>query len=542
MVQLLSLLFVPLAWLAVPSLSAPTASPDVISGNYLDLFNETMEFMDGFWDPYAGYLIDTDIDNGFAALYHTTRESSWYAAGLLARNQGEDAKNAAHIITNIISAQYLNASDQWYGVYQVFPEEPTPGTPAYPAVIYDSWDPNWRAFIGATFVVIVEEYSHLLSTELIDSIVASLLVCAKGNTYRVGGVDGDNFYPAYSVCSFWPSLDEIIVANHARKNPTIMSAAFAGWVGHRTGDANITAYGAKLASEVVALYDGFNTIAEFNSPTYAGVTLWGLSLWAAYFPSGTVQGDNGGRLITGIWDQVASMYNANLKNMAGPWDRTYGWDMNRYVAITALWIWGLVGKDKAPVYSTPADMAHVSDFQFGVLCAIAAKYHDKYVSQEAIASLAAFSGEHISKHTMFSPPWDLTPRNSTTWLSENLTIGMETFHENVLGGPSENPYSFSPAVIQWLRDDGFVGFISLYSDVYQMEGSVEANSVTLTYPLGNDTSEFTFYVSPNGLQAPHNIYGWDDILGINVTVSGTVDTTPTIAYCGANGGTCTPEE
>lgn len=33
--------------------------------------------------------------------------------------------------------------------------------------------------------------------------------------------------------------------------------------------------------------------------------------------------------------------------MAGPWDRAYGYDMNRYVSLMALWFWVLIGKDKS---------------------------------------------------------------------------------------------------------------------------------------------------------------------------------------------------
>jgi hypothetical protein len=46
--------------------------------------------------------------------------------------------------------------------------------------------------------MILEEYSDLLSAETIKNLESSLHLTAVGDTYRVGGVDGDNLYPSYS--------------------------------------------------------------------------------------------------------------------------------------------------------------------------------------------------------------------------------------------------------------------------------------------------------------------------------------------------------
>ena len=85
-----------------------------------------------------------------------------------------------------------------YGDYQYYPEEPYVGSPAYPPKIYGSWDPNWRGFIGTTLIIAFEEYEHLLSEPTKDLILESLHNATKGDEYRVGGVDDDNLYPAYS--------------------------------------------------------------------------------------------------------------------------------------------------------------------------------------------------------------------------------------------------------------------------------------------------------------------------------------------------------
>jgi len=87
---------------------------------------------------------------------------------------------------------------QRYGTYQQEPEEPIVGSTAYPATIYGSWDPNWRSFVGTTFIVALEEFEHLMSANTVSLILESVKNSTIGDYYRVGGVDGDNFYPSYS--------------------------------------------------------------------------------------------------------------------------------------------------------------------------------------------------------------------------------------------------------------------------------------------------------------------------------------------------------
>lgn len=85
-----------------------------------------------------------------------------------------------------------------FGDYQQEPEEPTLGTKAYPAKLYGTWDPNWRGFISTAFIIGLEEFPHLISPDVTSLLLQSLYNATKGDEYRVGGIDGDNLYPAYS--------------------------------------------------------------------------------------------------------------------------------------------------------------------------------------------------------------------------------------------------------------------------------------------------------------------------------------------------------
>ncbi|KAL0943340.1 uncharacterized protein CTRU02_201226 [Colletotrichum truncatum] len=494
-----------------------TASPYVasLSTNAQGLLNESMAWMDQYYDRSAGYLYDF---SAAAALRHETRSSVWYALGLLARNDGDDAAQAERIITNTIEAQFKVVPEQWYGGYQMYPEEPYVGTEDYPGKIYNSWDPNWRGFVGTTLVMALEEFPHLLSNDTQDLILESLHNTTKGDEYRVGGVDDDNLYPAYS-------------------NPAIMRAFVSGYTGRRLQDANMTKSGENYAQEIIDLFDRANTLSEFNSGTYTGVSLFGLILWCKYLPEDSVMTKKGPQMLIDTWKSVAQLWHPGMKNMAGPWDRAYGYDMNRYVSLMALWFWTLIGKENSSMIAAPQVMSHAADYAWAPLFAVLADYHESLLPEGLVENLTTFSGEHVFTASTYYPPFDKVPRNITSWLSENLTIGAESFDENVVGGPSENQNSFNPAVIQWNTGDE-IAFISLYPTEMALDVEVSPNRLSLTYPNGTADSIFTFVVGT--FLKKRTVTGWGDVQGLNVSISGNVNETYALSFAGAYGGANSP--
>ncbi|KAJ0165842.1 hypothetical protein CTA2_9770 [Colletotrichum tanaceti] len=479
------------------------------------LLNESMAWMDQYYDRSAGYLYDFGASS---ALRHETRSSVWYALGLLARNEGDDAAQAERIITNTIGAQFKVEPEQWYGGYQMYAEEPYVGSPNYRGEMYDSWDPNWRGFVGTTLVMALEEFPHLLSNGTQDLILESLHNTTKGDEYRVGGVDDDNLYPAYS-------------------NPAIMRAFVSGYTGRRLGDANMTQSGEKYAQEIIDLFDRANTLSEFNSGTYTGVSLFGLILWSKYLPADSVMTASGPRMLADTWAAVAQLWHPGMKNMAGPWDRAYGYDMNRYVSLMALWFWTLLGKENSSLISAPQVMSHAADYAWAPLFAVLAEFHETLLPEGLVANLTTFSGERSFTASTFYPPYDLVPRNISSWLSDNLTIGAESFKENVIGGPSLNQQSFNPAVIQWNTGDE-VAFISLYPTEMELDVDVAPNRLSLTYPNGTADSVFTLVVA-TFLKKP-TVAGWADVQGLAVNVWGNVNQTYSLSFAGALGGAGSP--
>ncbi|KAF2219259.1 hypothetical protein BDZ85DRAFT_206451 [Elsinoe ampelina] len=481
--------------------------------NAQDLFNQSMSWLDGLYDPEAGYLYDVS-QNTQTSLNHVTRASAWYATGLLARNQDNDAAEANQIIRNVISGQYNIPQHQWYGTYQKYPEEPTVDSNAYPAKIYNSWDPNWRGFVGTAFIQALEEFPGLITPELESLMLESLYNNTVGDSYRVGGVDGDNLYPAYS-------------------NPAIMRAFVSGWTGRRLGEANMTRAGEEDARQIVDLFNRANTLSEFNSGTYAGVSMYALSLWARYMPEDSIMGQNGRRMLQDTWNSVTDLYHAGMKNSAGPWDRTYGYDMTRYLSILALHIWNLVGREASPLINKPYAMSHSGDYAWGPVIAILAGFHNELVPEEAIARLTTFPGEHIVETSAFSPPYDSYPRNITTWLSDNITIGGSTFNETKAGGPALNPSTWSPAVVQWNAPDQ-IAWLKWFSTEPSLVVDIRPGVLNLTYPYGTASSVFSFMVSP--FRTKRDVSNWADLQGVKINVSGNVADTYNVTFQGAFGG------
>lgn len=235
-----------------------------------------------------------------------------------------------------------------------------------------------------------------------------------------------------------------------------MRALATGWTGRKLNDSNMTAAGEAYAQQALNLFDLNDTLSEFNSGTYCGMSLFALTLWAKYMPrSSSVMGANGARMIAEIWTSFGEFYNANLRNVAGPWDRTYGFDMNLYFGIMNAYLWSLVGADRAPGINTvsrgvtPAWAAtHSDDFQMAPVLAAILPYHHTVVPEEVVEKLLVFPGEHTYTTAAYAPPYDLARRNVTTWLSENLTIGAERSDQNAVGGFSMNQQQWAPAVAQ----------------------------------------------------------------------------------------------
>ncbi|KAK7026850.1 hypothetical protein VNI00_015392 [Paramarasmius palmivorus] len=453
-------------------------------------------------------------------LFSSPRYSAWYAVGLLARNEDDDVEVASQMIKDVISYQYKDPSKLWYGTFKNNIDAPDPSD-VYPPRIYNSYDPNQGLFVCTSWIIVMEEFQHLLDPELVVLMKESMYNATVGDGYRVAGFDGENLRPIYS-------------------NPWYMRIMAATYVGNMQGDANMTSWGDKWAEEGIAEFDKFETLSElkFNSGTYTGVTLYTLSLWG-YMPEDSVIVTRAKEIIEKTWISVGQYWNPTLTALGGAWDRAYGYDLKQYYGILGSQITGLIGGIEDRTASIPVPLIgsnHGEDAAISPLTPLVSKFHDPYVPDSVISQLKALSGTgHSYFAQTLSPPFDNPdyPRNYTSWTGPGLSVGAVEVDENVVGGPASNPSQFVPANILWSTPSGSTAWMLHRSTSKTISAIATENNLTISYPPskafpssdGPSSNTMTFLFSGHNfvtLPADFLANGTGELPGLSLRVSGNV--------------------
>lgn len=100
---------------------------------------------------------------------------------------------------------------------------------------------------------------------------------------------------------------------------------------------------------------------------------------------------------------------------------------------------------------------HYTDMAIIPMQMITAPYVESAITPEARAKFFKLYAPHSYSPQAYYPPYDKRPRNYTYWVQDGLSAGGMSFDENVLGGPSTAPTSFSPGVILWDTGDNGAG-------------------------------------------------------------------------------------
>ncbi|KAF7514579.1 hypothetical protein G7054_g15188 [Neopestalotiopsis clavispora] len=467
-----------------------------------------MQVQDSRYDDYYNFIWYQD--NG----PWSTRFTAWYISGLLYRAQGDDVANAIASIEGVLSTQMTESYDSaWYGTYRLSPDAPypTPDSDLYPPEIYDTYDPNWREFVGTTLVQIVEEFSHLLSDDLISRIETSLEANAVGAMRRNGSYpEGDNLILGYS-------------------NPGLMRVLTVGWIGARLDNSTFIDFAAQQGSELLELFerDGQNVLSEYNAPNYYGMDLWALGANAAYGPSDAPMTNSSKYIIAELWKDVAVHFNPFLGNLVGPYDRAYTRDATEHSAILSLFWWGMYGREFGPQPPLgEADLLY--DVAQGASLSLIMETVADCIDDETASALQAkgwWEGSRSVNKTIYEDLETEQYRVASSWLSAGLMIGGQTVAETVNRGNQ-----FVPAIVHWASDPKhtpypYNGFFSLYPSASAITSEVGDGYLKVSYP--NTTQEgtdiFTFALSgipPQFFRDPANrITGLDNLPCLSVNVS-----------------------
>jgi hypothetical protein len=257
------------------------------------------------WDPLRAMVANPT--GGYAELgpfagKHLIRETAWFALDALSHDETGIAVEA---LRTVLGRQYDRPGKPWHGTFPIFDHDPEPGDDA---IMWLSYDPNWRQFVGVALALIIDQYADRLPTGVVKECEAATQRCVEGEP------------PGRIVASY--------------SNPALMHAWLADWVGRRFGRPDWQAQGWALAAEIMALFDATGTLYEFNSPTYDGVNLMAATLWAA---SGEPLRAAGEQLVAALLDSLQFLYHPTLHNLCGPFTRTYGMDLASRITLYGLW-------------------------------------------------------------------------------------------------------------------------------------------------------------------------------------------------------------
>jgi hypothetical protein len=408
----------------VPMSFAQSTAPRGIAAaklnpNARELFVAAMQSMDAAWDPNAHHVRTPEgpLDHDGPRAKYLVRETSCYALGLLMRNAKGDRARAVEALEAVLKEQFLDQDKPWYGTFRRTPEEPDPSGDN--TVIWRNYDPNWREFIGTTFQMILIEYPDRIPQELASRMYGAI------DRAIVGEMKQGRLLPTYS-------------------NIALMYGALWDFAATHDNSADWKKQSALWITTVGNYFRQHNSFNEYNSPTYYGADIYGLALWRSYGSTSDIR-DLGTSIEATLWTDIADFYHPGLRNIAGPYDRSYGMDMETYVTFTGVWMRTLLPANQSPLPIPTPHTDHLRDFWFAPQVVILGANPPA----EALSKIQTFSGEHAVKRQITDD------RRATAWIGDKVILGGEFTN---LTEDSPNDTQYHPATVQWRTPEKSIGW------------------------------------------------------------------------------------
>jgi len=280
---------------AVPARANASWTPD----HDRAVMQNALRGMDSRYDA-AEHMISHHAGNDYSyhsafrnTTVHPTRESLEYALYLLEAGRGE---RAAQVIERVIAEQDTDTKSRFYGIWGWYMEEPA--NKMNPA------DFNWADFNGSLLLLIELRHGSKLSLTLRKKVLQSIHHAAYSIRKR-------NVTMAYT--------------NIAAQGTFVTLAA-----GKLLDDQVLWDYAVDRQRRFSAKIDETGSFAEYNSPTYANVTIVNLTRIATYIKDERVLKLNT-KLSERIWDHLANHWHVGTRQLAGPMSRCYSTDIGKPV-------------------------------------------------------------------------------------------------------------------------------------------------------------------------------------------------------------------
>jgi len=426
-----------LALAASARCQAARISPDEMNRDTRQVFDASMHWDEQFFDP-AIHLVRRPAggQHDTLALRHLVRESSWYALGLLMRDAPGDRQRASGILDAVLQQQFRTRGVRWYGTFRRSPEEPDPTAKTE---MWRGYDPNWREFIGTTFALILREYPERIPPTLAKRLYASIDLALQGE------IDERRLAPGYSNIALMYGFLWDFAAQHDQN--AVWQKQSAGWV-----------------ESVYRLFKQHESFEEYNSPTYYGVDLYGLALWRDLGSSGRMR-SLGSEMEQTLWRDIADFYQPGLRNIAGPYDRSYGMDMESYVSLVGVWMRTALDASIAPLPELNATTDHLADIWLAPHMALLGTR----IPPDALTHMKQFQGDHLV-HKQITDQ-----RVATAWVGHDVLLGGES---TSLTKDSGTTTQFHPATVQWRTPTGPIGWMRLVQSP-PVDASADRHGLTI---------------------------------------------------------------
>ena len=425
-----------------------------LPANTREVYESSMKLAAESFDSEKHLILRPSQSHSNSRGFLLVRESSWYALGLLARDQPGDRGLAAAILEAVLKEQYTTPGKKWFGTFKRTPEEPEP---APGTIAFTGYDPNWRHFIGTTFQMILIEYPDRIPASLSDRLYASIDLAITGE------IQDGRLKETYS-------------------NIALMYGALWDFAAAHNGNADWKRGAAAWNEEVNRLYRLHDTFFEFNSPTYYGVDIYGLALWREYGSTPRMR-TMGADMEASLWNDIADFYQPSLRNISGPYDRSYGMDMESYVAVTGVWLRSVLPAPQAPL---PEQLSLSTDHMA-----------DLWLAPQVAILSARIPALAMKKFRTFTAPHQVTrtiddKRVATAWIGEHAIWGGEATTLGKDVGPTSQ---FHPATVQWRTPSGKIGWVQL-TRAPDLNATADHDGITI-----ETKGDVTFRIVANGIAA-----------------------------------------
>ena len=229
---------------------------------------------------------------------HPTVPSFHYALLLLEAGGDEREVRAAKVIERVLALQDTDSSSKWYGIWGYYLEEPPPKmSPA---------DWNWADFNGATLLLIAHRHGQKLS----PSLMAKL---REGIRHAAYSVKRRNVVMTYT--------------NIAIQGTFVTLAA-----AQLLDDVELRTYATDRLRRFAATVDQSGSFNEYNSPTYANVSIVNFTRIRMIVRDPDVLALTD-KIHTRAWLHLGKHWHAPTRQLAGPMSRCYSTDIR-----SPLWI------------------------------------------------------------------------------------------------------------------------------------------------------------------------------------------------------------